>query len=128
MSMSRSIIAAWALISYCNHVVVSATSSNLRIMCCMDVLPPYTLCALTSHHRVRCSSALKQLAKHHWHVTYTPCKAIKKPYRALLLFCVFVCSVVVDDRRERQKTWHVLTERAWVRGVGIDFLLQSCCC
>ena len=83
--------------------------------------PSYLLCALTSHHRVRCSSALKQLAKHHWHVTYTPCKAIKKPYRALLLFCVFVCSVVVDDRRERQKTWHVLTERAWVRGVGIDF-------
>ena len=43
-------------------------------------------------------------------------------------YCFFVCSVVVDDRRERQKTWHVLTERAWVRGVGIDFLLQSCCC
>ena len=40
--------------------------------------------------------------------------------------CLFVF-VVVDDRRERQKTWHVLTERAWVRGVGIDFLLQSCC-
>jgi hypothetical protein len=41
--------------------------------------------------------------------------------------CLSVCPVVVDDRRERQKTWHVLTERAWVRGVGIDFLLQSCC-
>jgi len=27
----------------------------------------------------------------------------------------------------RQKTWHVLTERAWVRGVGIDLTLQSCC-
>ena len=38
---------------------------------------------------------------------------------------LFVCSVVVDDRRERQKRWHVLTERAWVRGVGIDLLLQS---
>ena len=40
--------------------------------------------------------------------------------------------VVLDDG---QKTWHVLTERAWgvgrgawVRGVGIDFSLQSCCC
>jgi len=43
----------------------------------------------------------------------------------------FVCLsvfVVLDDKRENQKTWHVLTERAWVRGVGIDFLLQSCCC
>ena len=29
----------------------------------------------------------------------------------------------------RDKISHVLiTERAWVRGVGIDFLLQSCCC
>jgi hypothetical protein len=26
------------------------------------------------------------------------------------------------------KISHVLTERAWVRGVGIDFFLQSCCC
>ena len=30
--------AAWALNSFCNHVVVSATSSNLCIMCCMNVL------------------------------------------------------------------------------------------
>jgi len=41
--------------------------------------PSYTLCALTSHHRVRCSSGLKQLAKHHSHVTYTPCRTPKKP-------------------------------------------------
>ena len=44
----------------------------------MDSTPPYTLCAPTSQHRVRCSSAFKQLAKHHWHVTNTPCKAPKK--------------------------------------------------
>jgi len=48
--------------------------------------------------------------------------------RYSFIVCLFVCSVVVDDKRERQKTWHVLTERAWVRGVGIDFLLQACCC
>ena len=30
--------AAWALVFYCKHVVNGATSSNLRIMCCMDVL------------------------------------------------------------------------------------------
>jgi len=30
--------AAWALISYCKHVDVGATSSNLCIMCCMNVL------------------------------------------------------------------------------------------
>jgi len=28
----------------------------------------------------------------------------------------------------RDKMSHVLTERAWVRGVGIDLTLQSCCC
>jgi hypothetical protein len=28
----------------------------------------------------------------------------------------------------RDKISHVLTERARVRGVGIEFLLQSCCC
>jgi len=27
----------------------------------------------------------------------------------------------------RDKISHVLTERAWVRGVGIDLTLQSCC-
>jgi len=30
--------AAWALIFYCKHVAVSDTSSNLCIMCCMNVL------------------------------------------------------------------------------------------
>ena len=35
-----------------------------------DSTPSYTLCALTSRHRVRCSSGLYQLAKHHLHVTY----------------------------------------------------------
>ena len=44
-----------------------------------DSTPSYILCALTFHHRVRCSSGLKQLAKHHWHVTNTSCKAPKKP-------------------------------------------------
>ena len=28
----------------------------------------------------------------------------------------------------RGKISHVLTERAWVRGVGIDFLLHACFC
>jgi hypothetical protein len=42
-----------------------------------DSTPSCILCTLTSHHRVRCSSGLEQLAKHHWHVTYTPCKAPK---------------------------------------------------
>ena len=40
MSISWSIIEASASLAviYCNHVVVSATSSNLCIMCCMNVL------------------------------------------------------------------------------------------
>jgi len=44
-----------------------------------DSTPSYTPFALTSHHRVRCSSGLKRFAKHHSQVTYTPCKAPKKP-------------------------------------------------
>ena len=62
----------------------------------LDCTPSYTLCALTSHHRVRCSSGLKQLAKHHSQVTYTPCKA---PQKAVVCLFVFV---VMDDKRERQ--------------------------
>jgi len=46
---------------------------------------------------------------------------------ATALFVCLSVFVVMDDKRGKQKTWHVLTERAWVRGVGIDFLLQSCC-
>jgi hypothetical protein len=33
---------------------------------------------IIANHRVRCSSGLKQLAKHHSQVTYTPCKAPQK--------------------------------------------------
>ena len=58
--------------------------------------PSYSLCILTSRHRVRCSSGLKQLAKHHSQVTYTPCKA---PQKAVVCLFVFV---VMDDKRERQ--------------------------
>ena len=42
--MSRSIITVWASIFPCNHVVLSATSSNLCIMCCMNVLQFYQAC------------------------------------------------------------------------------------
>ena len=188
--MSWSIIAAWALICYCNHVVLCATSSNLSsciaCMCCRMsssikhvwafpdlssrcghqslfqscccwcyVIQPvhhilhecvvgcpilssmyehvpiylqlnelswtvhstssYTLCTLTSHHRVRCSSGLKHLAKHHSHVTYTPCKAPQKAVEgATALFVrLSVCSVVVDDKLERQNI-----ARAYGTGVG----------
>jgi len=52
----------------------------------LDSTPSYTLCALTSHHRVRCSSRLKQLAKQHSHVTNTPCKAPKKSRRGRYSF------------------------------------------
>jgi hypothetical protein len=40
--------------------------------------------------------------------------------------CLFVLSSWMIGVRD--KISHVLTERAWVRGVGIDFLLQACCC
>ena len=79
----------------------------------LDCTPSYTLCALTSHHRVRCSSGLKQLAKHHSQVTRTPCKAPQKAVEGAtaLFICLFVCLfvfVVLDDKREKLKTWHVL--------------------
>ena len=86
---------------YCNHVVLGASHptciSFIACMCCrmsnsikhighvpmyhsivLDCTRSYTLCALNSHHRVRCSSGSKQLANHHSHVTNTPCKAPQK--------------------------------------------------
>ena len=77
----------------------------------LDFTPSCALCALTFHHRVRCSSGLKQLAKRHWHVTYTPCKAPQKAVEGAT--ALFVCPVVVDDRRERQNI-----ARAYGTGVG----------
>jgi len=51
--------------------------------------PSCTLSALTSHHRVRCHSGLKQLAKHHSQVTHTPCKAPQKDVEGAT--ALFVC-------------------------------------
>ena len=63
----------------------------------LDSTPSYTLCALTSHHRVRCSSSLKQLAKLHSHVTYTPCKAPQKAVEgATALFMYLQYSTTVQ--------------------------------
>jgi hypothetical protein len=42
-----------------------------------------------------------------------------------LFVCLYSSSWMISVR---DKISHVLTERAWVRGVGIDFLLQACCC
>ena len=73
MSMTRSIIAAWA--SSFNAIallLVLRDPTSIKHVCACPVF------ALTSHHRVLCSSGLKQLAEHHWHVTSTPCKAPKK--------------------------------------------------
>jgi len=95
----------------------------------LDSTPSYTLCTLTSHHRVRLCSGLYQLAKHHWHVTNAPCKALQKSRRGRYCFiCLSVCLFVLSSWMisVRDKISHVLTERAWVRGVGIEFVLQSC--
>ena len=67
--------------------------------------PSYTFCALTSHHRVRCSSGLKQLAKHHWHVTYTPSRPPKKAVEgatALLCVCLSVLSSWTISVRDKK--------------------------
>ena len=58
----------------------------------LDSTPSNTPFALTSHHRVRCSSGLKQLAKHYSHVTNAPCKAPKKIRRGRYSFiCPSFC-------------------------------------
>ena len=70
----------------------------------LDSTPSYTLCALTSHHRVRCSSGLYQLAKHHSHMTFTPCKALQKSRRGRYSFIYLsVCVIVVIPYRESQE-------------------------
>jgi hypothetical protein len=81
----------------------------------IDSTPSCTLSALTSHHRVRCRSGLKQLAKHHSQVTHTPCKVPQKAVEGATAFLSVFLSVfvVLDDRRERQNI-----ARAYGTGVG----------
>ena len=71
--------------------------------------PSHTICALTSHHRVRCSSAFKQLAKHHWHVTNTPCKAPKKAVEGATALFVRPSYVTQNTEVRGDKIWHVLS-------------------
>ena len=73
----------------------------------IDSTPSCTLSALTSHHRVRCRSGLKQLAKHHSQVTHTPCKAPQKSVEGATALFVFV---VVDETKNMA--------RAYGTGVG----------
>jgi len=76
--------------------------------------PSYSLCTLTSHHRVRCSSGLKQLAKHHSQVTYTPCKAPQNAVEGAtaLFVCLFVCLSVLSSWMRQN------IARAYGTGVG----------
>ena len=73
----------------------------------LDSTPSYTLCALTSHHRVRLCSGLYQLAKHHWHVTNTPCKALQKSRRGRYSFIV----------RPSVRPSTILIFRIWIRWI-----------
>jgi len=73
----------------------------------IDSTPSCTLSALTSHHRVRCRSGFKQLAKHHSQVTHTPCKAPQKSVEGATALFVFV---VVDETKNMA--------RAYGTGVG----------
>ena len=83
MSKSRSIIAAWALIYYSNHVVLCATSSNLSSciawMCC------------------RMSTPIKQL------VWACPDLSSRRGHRSLLQSCCCWCYVI-------QPVYHILHE------------------
>jgi len=92
--MSNSIKHVWACPIY--HSIV------------LDSTPSYTLCALTPYHRARCSSALKQLAKHHSHVTHTPRRPPKKAVEGAtaLFVCLYSSSWMISVR---DKIWHVLT-------------------
>ena len=59
--------------------ILSSTYEHVSIYhsIVLDSTHSYTSCALTSHHRVRCRSRLKQLAKHHSQVTHTPCLFVR---------------------------------------------------
>ena len=104
MNMSRSIIRS----SLTLHLlpILSSMYEHVPIyhLIVLDSTPSYTLCALTSHHHVRCSSGLKQLTKHHWHVTYTPCKAPQKAVEGAtaLFVCLFVLSSWMIGVRDKK--------------------------
>jgi len=85
----------------------------------LDCTPSYAFCGLTSHHRVRCSSALKQLAKHHSHVTNTPCKAPQKSRRGRYSF---ICPSIATNSEYRgsgrQNIARAIPESNLITGVG----------
>ena len=62
MSMSWSIIAAWALNSYCNHVVLCATSSNLSW--CIA----WMCCRMSNSIKHECSSPDQSSRRGHWSI------------------------------------------------------------
>ena len=152
MRLSRSIIAAWAsiLIEIMMLLVLRHPTcvSCVAWMCCRMSTPIKQLvCACpdlsfdrhglyTFLHSLRsnfptsrplqlCFQAACEasLARDKYAMQSTP-----KSRRGRYSFICLSVFVVLDDKRGKLKTWHVLTKRAWVRGVGIDFLLQSCCC
>jgi len=167
MSMSQSIIAAWASLSIAIMLLLvlrhPTSASCVAWMCCRmsNSIKHVWACLDLSFHR-------------HWLYTFLHClRSIFSPSRPLQLWfeaacetslardkypmqstqksvegatALFVCPSYVTQNTEvriDKKTWHVLTrspllsrnkishvltERAWVRGVGIDLTLQSCCC
>ena len=141
MSMSRSIIAAWAslFIAIMLFIVLHhpTCASCVAWMCCrMSIsikhvwacpdlsldrhwLYTFLLSGLTSHHRVRCRSALKQLAKHHSHVTNTPCKAPQKSRRGRYSF---ICPSIATNSEYRgsgrQNIARAIPESNLITGVG----------
>jgi len=144
--MSWSIIAAWALISYCNHVVLGATASCVAWMCCrmFNSIKHVWACPDLSFD---CHWLYTFL--HSFRSNFSPSRPLplwfeaacetsfagdtyamqSTPKRRRGCYC-FICLFVLSSWMigVRDKISHVLTERAWVRGVGIDLTLQSCSC
>ena len=90
----RSFTTAWALICYSNHVVLGATSSNLCIIHCMNVLWDvqfYEACMSTFRSFIWSSLTLHLLAF----------------FALLLLTIAFVAALDWSSLRNIIGTWHI---------------------
>jgi hypothetical protein len=105
----------WPCISMSTSIIWSSWSLHLLTLFALLLLTIASVAALVW-------STLRNIIGT-WHIFHA--KHLKGRRGRYCFICLYSSSWMISVR---DRILHVLTERAWVRGVGIDFLLQSCCC
>jgi len=118
---------------YCNHVVLGASHptcvSYIAWMSCRIFV--WRTSSHSTAHVMSWTVLLRALFAL-WLLTFALIATLvwRILRYVLALIATLVCPSVLSYWMigVRDKISHVLTERAWVRGVGIDLTLQSCSC